>query len=357
MTVPTVTVRLAGRVEPVGSGQVSTRPGGPEPGTGGLEVPGITPPDRPQLDVTCAAAGVAGLVMAPESAAGPGVLFRSAEAVAIPLPVGTRAVAAAADGLWASSGERVLEVDPDGRVRAEIEVPATRLVGSLGTSGAVWALTPDAAWFIAADRTVVRHPATWPDPVSVVATGDRLAGWDRDSPDELVVLAPDGALERTPAPAVREPFERLLAYDGATSLHVSLRSLRRAGPGAGTLDVVGCGLGSTGPFLAARAGDHAWLWTSGPVARLELVGAERVLAVDDDRVLVATRTHARWIDLADDGAATDPDALDATTYRQQIRPVAWEMPTGYGVAACSPQRLVLTSAGPTGLVALLVDWA
>jgi len=122
------------------------------------------------------------------------------------------------------------------------------------------------------------------------------------------------------------------------------------------LDIAGCGVGSMGPFLAARVGNDAWLWTSGPAARVDLLDGERVLAVGDDRVLTATRTRARWINRIDGGAVTDPIVLDAAGYDREIRPFAWEMPTGYGLAACSPRRLIVTSTGPTGLVVLAVGW-
>jgi hypothetical protein len=355
MTAPAITVRLAGRVDPGETRAASTRPGGPEPGAGALETPGFTPPDRAQLEVTCAEAGIAGLVVGPGSATGPGVLCRPAGAIAVPLPDGSRAVAAAPDGLWALAADTVLAVDTGGRVLAELAVPAVRLVGAMATPGAVWALTSDAACFIAPDRSVVRHPAPWLDPVNAAATGDSLAGWNRDRPDEMVILAPDGTVRQESAPAAREPFERLLAYDGVRSLHASLRSLRRTGPDGGTVDVAGCGWGPAGAFLAARVGDDSWLWTSGPPRRLELTGGERVLAVVDDRVLVASRTRARWIAL-DGGPGTDPITLDEAGYDREIRPVGWEMPTGFGLAACSPRRLTLASAGPAGLVALAVDW-
>lgn len=358
MTAPPITVSVAGHIRPGAVGEGPGRSGGPEPGAGGLEAPGFTPPGRPQLDLSCSAAGIAGLVVSPDSPVRLGVVFRAAGAATIPLPVAARAVAAAEDGgLWVLVDEAILAVDRQGRVRAELGGPAVRLVGSLATPGAVWALGADSASFVAPDGSVVRHATPWLDPVAAAAAGDSLVARDGDIRGEIIVLSPDGTVARRSTETAAEPFERLLAYDPATSLWGSLHTLRRDGPGGGTLEVVGCGLGPEGAFLAARTGGDTWLWTSGAHgAPLGVAHGERVLAVTGDEALVAGRTTARWINRFDGATVTDPITLSPRSYERSVRPFAWEMPTGYGTAASSPHRVALAAAGPTGLVAIIVNW-
>lgn len=361
MTAPEVQIRRAGSLAWGPDLRAEERAAGPEPGTGGFAAPGFSAPARRHLVPSCAAAGLAARVVGPGDDIALALRLNPTGSEVIPLATPPRGVVAREDGVWALSADGLTAADRTGHTVMEVDARGTRLLGTGSTAGSAWVIDSEAASFVTPDGSVRRFTTPWRDPSGPVTFGDALVGWHPDATHQLRALTPDGSLQPQPAGFERRDFERLVAYDGHTALVSTLRSLHRRGADDDSLELLGCGGASDdGVFAAIRTAGASWLCLpAGVILPIEVSPGERVLAVRDDRVLVASRKHARWIGPADDGIGDTLErfVLDDNSYTRQTHPVAWEMPTSNAHAALSPRHIVVTSSGPSGMVAVALEWA
>ena len=161
------------------------------------------------------------------------------------------------------------------------------------------------------------------------------------------------------------PFERLLALGEGTMLTSTADTLWVRGPGGSTwsLPIFGAGVTASGePFISSGDGSAATLWIgeSGrarpfPLAPAGLAGRPAaVMTVDGERTLLWSGDRAAWYQ---GEAVARVFAVDAATYRQEIFPFAWHLPSPYPFSASANGGVLIPVSGPTdlGIIELRFD--
>src|SRR5213078_1554720 len=233
------------------------------PPTGGaIELPGPrTRPVMPHLEVSASPAG--------RVAQGDGkvaaLAIRDDEVIALPAP--PRSVSARSDGLWALFDDSLVHHDRQGHVQRRVAASGMGLIGA--AHDAVWLVGAEQAWLVEAGGTT-HGPFAWRDPLTALATGDRLCARDRRDGRKLMCLARDGSQASVALAGELQPLEHplLVEADRLITLQGATLRVRRAAAIAGEWTVQAAGIDAAkAGFVVTAGGGKITVWQAAGAAR------------------------------------------------------------------------------------------